>query len=243
MDRLQSNREGFPPGAVERTSIQENSHGRTKSVSNAGHAWPDRPDQQRNGTYCSRRISLAHFLHSSHDRNHRTCHVDRHLRRAAALSGYRGGLCRDLQTLSRHGFQLLLCGAGVALQGQVLQVCAYREIHRRLGFAPLLLGLSRRNGGHDRHLRRLRGRISLSWISKWLQSRPAFYGPGGGRLLVFCRMDRLKGRGSFHLREPCNQHHSNLSSDAIQRSGSRLPHQSSCRRRGLPVRRTDVSNL
>ena len=92
-------------------------------------------------------------------------HVDRHLRRASAVSGDSCGLRRDLQALSRHRIELLLRGAGAAVEGQGVQVCAYREVHRRLGLSPLLLGVSRRDGGDHRHLCRIRGRLPVSRTS------------------------------------------------------------------------------
>ncbi len=80
-------------------------------------------------------------------------------------------------------------------QGQGVQVRACRQVHRRLGLASLLLGLPGRDGGHYRHLCRLRGRLPLPQLHERLQSRPAVHGPGRDCLLV------LRRHGS-HRRAP-----------------------------------------
>ena len=86
----------------------------------------------------------------------------------------------NLQALSRHRVELLLRGAGAAFQGQSLQVRPRRQVHCRLGLAPLLLGLSRRDGGRHRRVRRLCSRLPLSQLHERLQSRAGLHGAGGG---------------------------------------------------------------
>ena len=141
------------------------------------------------------------FLHPGHHRRcrpaiHRAGHVAGHLRRAAALPGHRRCLRRDLQALSRHRLQLLLRRAGHALQGQGLQVCPHRQVHRRLGLAPLLLGLSRRDGGGHRHLLRLCGRLPLSQLHERLQSRAGFHGLVAVVFSFFVAWIASKGAGA-----------------------------------------------
>ena len=103
-----------------------------------------------------------------------------------------------------------------------LQVCPHRQVHRRLGLAPLLLGLSRRDGRHHRHLLRLYRRLPLSKHHERLQPRTSLHGAGRGRLLLLRRMDRLQGRRRFHRRQPRHQRHSDLGAGRLQRSRPRL---------------------
>ena len=145
----------------------------------------------------------------------------------AALPGNRGRLRRDFQALSRHRLQLLLRGAGAALEGQGLQVCPHRQVHRRLGLAPLLLGLSRRDGGRHRHLRWLCRRLPLSQLHERSQPGPGLHGTGCGRLLILRRVDRVEGRRRFDRRQPGDQRRADLRADRLQRAGAWLSRQPS----------------
>ena len=160
---------------------QENAHGRSESTSDAGHAGPYPADRKCNGAHRPRRLPLAHLLHPGHNgccgsAIHRPGYVAGHLRLPAALPGYCRLLCRDLQALPRHWIQLLLRRTGHALQRRGLQIRPYRQVRRRMGLAPLLLGLSRRDGGRHRCLRRLRGRLPVSHLHERLQPRTALHG-------------------------------------------------------------------
>ena len=135
----------------------------------------DRVDDERHGAHRARRLSLAHLLHSGDHRSDRARDVDRHLRRPAALSGHRRLLRGNGEALSRHRQLLLLRRAVVPQPRQGVEVCAALEVHRRLGLAPLLLDLSRRDGRRHGHPLRLPGGHALAELHERLQSWPGVH--------------------------------------------------------------------
>jgi len=81
-------------------------------------------------------------------------------------------------------------------KNKAFQVCARGQVHRRLGLTPLLLGLSRRHGGHHRYLLRLHRGLPLSKRHERFQSRPGVHVVGGDRLLLFVAWIASKGAGA-----------------------------------------------
>ena len=196
---------------------------------------------------------MAHLLHPGNDGRcgpavYRARDVGGHLCRAAALPGDSRGLRRDFEALSRHRVELLLRGAGHAVEGQGLQVCPHLEVRCGLGLAPLLLGLSRRDGGRHRRIRGLRGWVLLSKLHQRREPRAGLHGAGGCFVLVLRGVDCRQGRRRIDRRQHRHQRHSNISAAGVQRAGAGIsrppippvqpapPPSSTTRRRSLPTR-------
>ena len=111
------------------------------------------------------------FLHPGHHRSHGAFDVDRDLHRLAALPGDGGLLCRNGQAVPRHGEFLLLRRTIVPEPRQGVALCAHFQVHRGLGLAPLLLDLSRGDGGHHGNLLRLPGGDPVAEFHERFQSR------------------------------------------------------------------------
>ncbi len=74
-----------------------------------------------------------------------------------------------------RGIVLLLRRAGLPVESEVPEVCAYREVHRRVGQSPVLLGISGVDGGRHRPAGRLRARPGLARHVQRGDSEPAVH--------------------------------------------------------------------
>src|SRR5271166_2669926 len=84
--------------------------------------------------------------------------VDGYRARAPVMSGDGRVLRRDGEVIPRYGQFLLLCRTIVSQSRRALEIRAPSQVHCRLGFAFVLLDLSRRDGWiHGSSLRLSRG--------------------------------------------------------------------------------------
>ena len=109
-----------------------------------------------------------------------TGNVDWDFHRLVALSGDGSLLCRIGEALPWHRQFVLLCGAIVPESRQSLEVRAAFEVHRRLGLPPVLLDLSRSDGGGYRDFLRLSGGNAVAELHERLESRSDVHDGGRG---------------------------------------------------------------
>src|SRR5215475_7538833 len=110
------------------------SHGRRDTHEAADDARSHRADIERDGADCAGRVPLAHVLPTERLRRaaRGTGHVVRHFRSRPSLPRDSDRLRGALEALPRCRLVVLLRRAGVSLEGEIAEVRARREVHRRL---------------------------------------------------------------------------------------------------------------